>query len=518
MRVVASLLVLVTFTCGGTARAAEKPNIIVILADDLGYGDLRCYGATEVETPHIDRLAAGGLRFTQGYCSASTCTPTRFSFLTGKYAFRQPGVGIAPPNATALIQPGTETIASLLKKAGYATAVVGKWHLGLGAQPGPDWNGLLKPGPLEIGFDYCFLLPTTNDRVPSIYVENHRVRNLDPKDPLWVGRTRPGPDHPTGADPEVRAKLKMDWSHGHNQTVHNGIGRIGYFTGGHAARWRDEDLADEWVRQSVRWIEQHKDGPFFLFFASHDIHVPRMPHERFQGKTGLGYRGDAIVELDWCVGELVKTLDRLHLTEDTLIVFCSDNGPVLDDGYRDGAVTKLGKHTPAGPYRGGKYSIYEGGTRTPFITCWPGTIEPGTSDKIVCTIDLAASMAALTGQTLSADACPDSFNVLPALLGRAGAKGRDHLIEQPNRGPTMALRIGDWKVLSFGRARPSRSPTGQKGQGRYELYNLADDPGETENLAGEQPERLNEMLAKLAAIQAAPRTRPPSDAAAVSRP
>ncbi|HUT11935.1 MAG TPA: arylsulfatase [Thermoguttaceae bacterium] len=518
MRVVATLLVLVMSACGGAARAAEKPNIIVILADDLGYGDVGCYGATEVETPHIDRLAAGGLRFTQGYCSASTCTPTRFSFLTGKYAFRQPGVGIAPPNATALIQPGTETIASLLKKAGYATAVVGKWHLGLGAEPAPDWNGQLKPGPLEIGFDYCFLLPTTNDRVPSVYVENHRVRNLDPKDPLWVGSTRPGPDHPTGTDPDVRAGLKMDWSHGHNQTVHNGIGRIGYFTGGHAARWRDEDLADEWVRQSVQWIEQHKDGPFFLFFSSHDIHVPRMPNEQFQGKTGLGYRGDAIVELDWCVGELVKTLDRLNLTEDTLIVFCSDNGPVLDDGYQDGAVTKLGEHTPAGPYRGGKYSIYEGGTHTPFITCWPGTIEPGTSDKIVCTIDLAASMAALTGQTLSADACPDSFNVLPALLGEADAAGRDHLIEQPNRGPTLALRIGDWKVLAFGGAKPSGSRTSGKSEGRYELYNLADDPGETENLAGEQPERSKEMLAKLAAIEAAGRSRPPSDAAATFRP
>jgi len=505
-RVLLSLLVLFAFR--GTTTAAEKPNIIVIMADDLGFGDVGCNGARQLETPHIDRLAKRGLRFTQGYCSASTCTPTRFSFLTGKYAFRQPGAGIAPPNATALIQPGTETIASVLNKAGYSTAVVGKWHLGLGAKPAPQWNGLLKPGPLEIGFDYCFLLPTTNDRVPSVYVENHRVRNLDPQDPLWVGRKKPAPDHPTGKDPAVRAKLKMNWSHGHNQTVHNGIGRIGFFTGGHAARWRDEDLADEWVKQSVKWIEQHQDSPFFLFFSSHDIHVPRMPHERFHGRTKLGFRGDAIVQLDWCVGEIVNTLERLKLSQNTLIVFCSDNGPVLDDGYQDGAITQLGKHTPAGRFRGGKYSIYEGGTRTPFITCWPGRIQPGVSDRMVCTVDLAASMAALTGQELAADACPDSFNVLPALLGQPDAKGRDHLIQQPNRGPTLALRVGDWKLLSYATAKPIKALTYRKPKGKYELYNLADDPGEKQNLAQRQPERLQQMLARLEAIKQAGRSRP----------
>ncbi len=494
---------------GSVGHAVEaKPNIIVIMADDLGYGDVSCYGATEIETPHIDSLAKRGLRFTQGYCSASTCTPTRFSFLTGKYAFRQRGAGIAPPNATMLIKPGTETMASILKKAGYATSVIGKWHLGLGSEPAPNWNGEIKPGPLEIGFDYCFLLPTTNDRVPSVYVENHRVRNLDPKDPLWVGRKRPSKDHPTGKDPETRKKLKMDWSHGHNQTVHNGIGRIGFYTGGHAARWRDEDLADEFVKQSVKWIETNKSKPFFLFFSSHDIHVPRMPHERFHGKSKLGFRGDAILQLDWCVGEIVKTLDRLKLTEKTLIVFCSDNGPVLDDGYKDGAIEKLGKHEPAGPFRGGKYSIYEGGTCTPFITCWPGTIQPGVSKEIVCTIDLAASAAAMTGQKLADDACPDSFDVSGALLGKAGAKGRDHLIQQPNRPASIALRVGDWKVLSYANKKPIKALTYTKKPGKYELYNLAKDPAEKNNLAEKEPGRLKVMLEKIEAIRAAGRTRP----------
>jgi len=495
-------------TVAADLAAADKPNIIVIMADDLGYGDVGCYGAVaSMKTPHIDRLAREGLRFTQGYCSASTCTPTRWSFLTGEYAFRRPLTGIAPPNATCRVPTDVPTIASLLKKAGYATAIVGKWHLGLGEGEGPNWNGDLKPGPLELGFDYCFLMPTTNDRVPSVYVENHRVKNLDPSDPLWVSKKNED-NQPTAKDPVQRAKLKMDWSHGHNMTIHNGIGRIGFYGGGHAARWRDEDLADDWVEQSNKWIEQHKDEPFFLFFASHDLHVPRMPHERFHGTSGLGFRGDAIVQLDWCVGELLKTIERLKLTDNTLIVFCSDNGPVLDDGYKDGAIEKLGNHKPAGIYRGGKYSIYEGGTRTPFITHWPGRIKPGTSDKVVCTIDLPVSMAALVGQPVPKNGCVDSFNVLPALLGKPDAVGRDHLLQQPNNGSSLGLRVGDWKLLAWASEKPHKRLTYSKGQGKYELYNLADDPGEKKNLAKKHPDRLKAMLARLEKIKQDGRTRP----------
>ncbi len=486
--------------CIGSAAVAEtqKPNIIIIMADDLGYGDVSCYGATALKTPNIDRLATEGKRFTSGYCSASTCTPTRFSFLTGTYAFRQKGTGIAAPNNPAIIQPGTETLPSLLKQAGYATAVIGKWHLGLGGDNGPDWNGQLKPGPLEIGFDDCFLLPTTNDRVPQVYVKDHKVLNLDPNDPLWVGNKKPSEDHPTGIT--HRETLKMDWSHGHNATIHNGISRIGFYTGGHAARFRDEDLSDEWVKQSVKWIDAHKDQPFFLFFSSHDLHVPRMPHERFQGATSLGYRGDAIVELDWCVGELIKTVERLGLAENTLMVFCSDNGPVLDDGYKDGAVEKLGNHKPAGPYSGGKYTVLEGGTRTPLITRWLGKIEPGVSDEIVCTIDFAASFAALTGVKLSSEGCRDSFNVLGALLGEKGAKGRGHLIQQDNgqRG-NFGFRVADWKLVRNA-PRPAAKRKKQ-GQGRNtQLYNLAQDPGEQQDVAEKYKDvatRLNEQLDRL---------------------
>jgi arylsulfatase A-like enzyme len=493
---------------------AKAPNIVVIMADDLGYGDLSCYGATEIQTPHIDKLAASGVRFTSGYCSSSTCTPTRYSFLTGNYAFRTAGTGVAPPNAPAIIQPGTVTIASLLQDAGYQTAVVGKWHLGLGEKgPGPDWNGELKPGPLEIGFHSCFLLPTTNDRVPQVYVADHRVANLDPADPLWVGDKPPSEDHPTGLT--QRETLKMDWSHGHNQTIHNGISRIGYYAGGQAARFRDEDLADKWVEKSIEFIERHRERPFFLFFASHDVHVPRIPHERFAGKSKLGYRGDCILQLDWCVGEIVAVLERVNLRENTLIVFCSDNGPVMDDGYQDQALERLGGHRAAGPFSGGKYSVFEGGTRTPFITSWPGRIEPGTSDELVSTIDLAHSLAVLVGRELPKHAAVDSFNVLDAFLGKPGAKGRGHVVQQNNNGNQLGLRLRedgrDWKLI----VSPNKQAYNLVVEEtlrvtpvpEFQLFDLEADPAEKQNLAEQFPTVVQRLRQQLVAIKTDDRSR-----------
>lgn len=486
----------------------ERPNFIVIMADDLGFGDVGCNRATEIATPNIDRLAQQGLRFRSGYCSASTCTPTRFSFLTGMYAFRQKGTGVAPPNSPSLIKPDSPTIASVLKSAGYRTAVIGKWHLGLGGPKGPDWNGVLRPGPLDFGFDHCLLLPTTNDRVPQVFVEDDRVRGLDPTDPLWVGDKQPSPDHPTGIT--HRDTLKMNWSHGHNATIHNGVSRIGFYTGGEKARFRDEDLSDHWIAESRKWIGENKEKPFFLFFASHAIHVPRLVHERFQGATKLGPRGDSIVEFDWTVGELVKILEEYELDKKTMIVLCSDNGPVLDDGYVDGAIEKLGDHDPNGPFKGGKYNVFEGGTRTPFITWWPGKIPSGVSDEVVCTIDLPMSFAKLAHAEVPESAFVDSFDVSEALMGKTDAKGRDHLVQQDNgQGGNFGYREGKWKLVRvdtqrqsnlFLRLEPTKLP-------KYQLFDLDADPGEEEDLFEANSEFAKPMIERLQKIIDSGRSR-----------
>jgi arylsulfatase A-like enzyme len=471
-----------------SAANATKPNIVLIYADDLGYGDVSCYGATSVETPNIDRLAAEGMRFTDGHSPSATCTPSRYAMLTGEYAWRRKGTGIAKGDAALIIEPGRPTLPSLLKSAGYATGVVGKWHLGLG-NGDLDWNGKIAPGPLEIGFDECFLVPATGDRVPCVYVENHRVANLDPADPIRISYEGPVDDGPTGKEnPEL---LTMHPSHGHDQTIVGGISRIGYMSGGRSARWDDETMADVLAGQADKFIERHHAGPFFLYFATHDIHVPRTPHERFQGKTDMGPRGDAIVQLDWCVGEVMKALDRFGLADNTLILFTSDNGPVVDDGYRDEAVKRLGDHQPAGPWRGRKYTAYEGGTRVPWIVRWPARIAGGKeSAALVSQVDLPASFAALADAKIPAGAAPDSENVLPALLGEQ-SNGREELVEHAR---VLALRMGDWKLIE-----PAPGKGGKNA--RPELYNLADDPAEKNNLAAKEPQRAKEMTERLNAIR-----------------
>jgi arylsulfatase A-like enzyme len=485
-----------------TGWAEEKPNIVLIYADDLGYGDVSCYGA-KARTPAVDRLAKEGLRFTDGHAAAATCTPSRYAMLTGEYAWRKKGTGVLPGNAPLIIQPGRTTTASLLQRAGYITGVVGKWHLGLGER-NLDWNGPIKPGPLELGFDYCFLVPATGDRVPCVYVENHHVVGLDPKDPIQVSYGKPIGKEPTGrANPDL---LKMRPSHGHDMTIINGISRIGYMSGGKSARWVDEDMADVLTRKATAFLEKNVGKPFFLYFALHDIHVPRTPHARFVGQTDMGPRGDAIAQLDWCTGEVLKALDRLQLAKNTLVLFTSDNGPVVDDGYQDDAVKKIGDHKPAGPLRGGKYSAFEGGTRVPFLVRWPARVKPGVSDALVCQIDFLASFAALTGRKLAENDAPDSFNVLPALLGES-RQGRDHLVEQAG---VLSLRQGSWKLIDTGKGPKVLANTGtETGQASdVQLYNLAEDLGETKNVAAQHPDRVKEMRERLEKLRSAGRSRP----------
>jgi arylsulfatase A-like enzyme len=340
--------------------------------------------------------------------------------------------------------------------------------------------------------------------VPCVYVENRRVVGLDPKDPIQVSFDGPIGDEPTGKDhPEL---LKMHPSHGHDQTIVNGISRIGYMSGGKAARWVDEDIADVITGKAKDFIEKHKDERFFLYFSTHDIHVPRVPHPRFAGKSGLGPRGDAIVQFDWCVGEILKTLERLDLTDNTLVIFTSDNGPVVDDGYKDQAVEKLDGHKPAGPLRGGKYSAFDAGTRVPFIVRWPGHVKSGRSDALVSQIDLMASFAALTGGKLAPGDAPDSFDVLSALLGKS-PEGRDHLVEHAN---VLSLIKGDFKYIEPGKGpRINKNTNTELGVDlQPQLYNLKSDLGEKHNVASEHPEIVKELATLLKKIRNDEHTRP----------
>lgn len=480
------------------ALPAKAPNVVLIYLDDLGYGDLSSYGATRLKTPNMDRLATEGLRFTDAHAAAATCTPSRYALLTGEYAWRKPGTGILPGDAGLIIQPGRATLPRAFQRAGYATGVVGKWHLGLGPAGGPDWNGLIAPGPREIGFEASFIMAATGDRVPSVYVEDGRVVGLDPKDPIQVSYARPIGDWPTGkANPD---RLTMRPSHGHDQTIVNGISRIGYMTGGKAALWKDEDMADVFTASAVRFLEAHRGRPFFLYFATHDPHVPRVPHPRFAGKSGLGPRGDVILQADWGVGELLAALDRLGLAKDTLVILTSDNGPVVDDGYQDEAVAKLSGHRPAGPWRGGKYSAFEGGTRVPFIVRWPGRVAPGVSDALVSQVDLLATFGAWLGQPPAAVDAPDSLDLRAALLG-ASRHGRDRLVEQAG---ALSLREGRWKYIEprQGPAVDTSTNTELGNHAAPQLYDLDADPGETRNLAAAQPDRVRNLQARLAAIRA----------------
>lgn len=479
-RIFAALSLAACAAAAFTAVAGEKPNVIFILADDIGYGDLGCYGATAVKTPNVDRLARQGLRFTDGHAPSATCTPTRYSLMTGEYPWRRKGTGILPGDAKLIIDPARMTLPKVFKQAGYTTGCVGKWHLGLG-DGDLDWNKTISPGPNQIGFDHSFHMAATGDRVPCVYLENGRVVGLDPADPIRVSYGAKIGDEPTGKEnPEL---LKMGLTHGHDCTIINGISRIGFMTGGQAARWKDEDMADVFTREAVRFIEANKAAPFFLYFATQDIHVPRAPHPRFVGQTTMGARGDAIVSFDWSVGQVLDALEKSGIASNTLVVLSSDNGPVLDDGYADGAIAKLGGHKPGGPFKGSKYSLYEAGTREPFIVSWPGRVKTGESDALVCQMDLLASFAALLDVKLPAEEKFDSLNVLSALLGDS-KKGRDVLIEHTT---PIAIRMGNWKYIPF--------PKGA------ELYDLSKDVGEEHNVLAEHPDIVRQCEAEMARIR-----------------
>lgn len=470
-------------------KLISKPNIIIIYADDLGYGDLACYGATGVETPNIDKLAKNGIKFTDAHCTAATCTPSRYSLLTGSYAFRKKAQVLAG-DAPLLITQGKETLPGMLQKAGYKTGVVGKWHLGLG-DGDINWNKEIKPGPKEIGFDYSFLIPATGDRVPTVFVENQKVVNLNNKDPITVSYIEDLGVLPTGKNAPELLKQKADADH--SGTIINGVSRIGSMSGGKDAWWVDEDLPDILVSKAKAFMIQNKTKAFFLYLSYHDIHVPRVPNKRFTGKSTMGPRGDVIAQMDWCTGEIIKQLEELGLNENTLIIFSSDNGPVLNDGYEDKAMEKLGNHKPGGPFSGGKYSALEAGTRMPTIAYWPSVIQSGESNALWSQVDLYASLAKITGYSLNETEAPDSFDMSEVILGKT-KKGRTVLLEESF---SLGIRKGDWKYIApFIGVYPKW--VAEKGiesgvSDIPQLYDLSKDIGENNNLAKQYVEKVQEM-------------------------
>jgi arylsulfatase A-like enzyme len=500
-RVILYSLIIIFSSCKDKTKETTQegkenrpPNIVVIYADDLGYGDLSAYGATEIATPNFDNLANNGIKFTNGYATSATCSPSRYALLTGTYPWRNKNAKILPGTAPLLIDTAQVTLPKILKMQGYHTGIVGKWHLGLGSG-NVDWNTQISPGPNEVGFDYSYIMAATQDRVPTVYIKDGYVDNLDPKDPIQVSYDENFEGEPTGTQNPELLKFKGDPQH--SNAIVNGVSRIGFMKGGESARWIDEDMADHFLAKAQSYVKTNKNKPFFLYYALQQPHVPRTPNARFVGTSGMGPRGDVIIEADWCVGEFIKTLEQEGLLENTLIIVSSDNGPVLDDGYEDQAIAKLGDHKPSGELRGGKYSLFEAGTRVPFIVYWKGEIQPDVSDAVVSQVDLLSSMANLVGSDVTTN---DSEIMLDVLLGKTNKSRENLIIEATSR---TAFRQGDWVMIP-----PYKGPkvivnkgveTGNSGQ--FQLYNLKEDPHQDENLAKSNPDKLNEMIQNFKTIR-----------------
>jgi len=467
----------------------EKPNIIIIYADDLGYGDIYVNGAIGVKTPNIDKLAKNGINFTDAHTTSATCTPSRYSLLTGSYAFRN-NAAILQGDAPLIIDTKKETMPKMLQKAGYKTAVVGKWHLGLGSGK-VDWNKRISPGPKEVGFDYSFLIPATGDRVPCVFLENQKVVGLVDDDPITVSYGSRLDGYPKGdKQPHL---LKQHTDPYHQGSVINGISRIGYMKGGKKALWIDEDFPKVLHEKADNFITQNKEKPFFLFYSLHDIHQPRVANIKFIEKSTMGPRGDVIAQLDWIVGKIVETLEKQNLLENTLLIFTSDNGPILDDGYVDYARELVGKHKPSGEYKGTKYSVFKGGTRVPTIVHFPRKVKPSVSNVLTSQVDLFASLASLVGQKINKKDAIDSENYMNVWLGKSN-EGREFLLEEVY---TFGLRFNHWKYIK---------PTNKKVPNwialKYvdpafrtesQLYNLLDDKLENENVAKKYPKIVKKM-------------------------
>lgn len=479
------------------AAAPGKPNIVVILADDLGYGDLGCYNPqSKIPTPHLDRLATQGICFTDAHAPAAVCTPTRYGLLTGCFPWRQPAKGVLAPWAEPIIPRDCLTVPRLLQQNGYATACIGKWHLGSvwptkdGKPPrtggdnygNVDFTRPIAEGPTTRGFDYYFGTDVPN-YPPYCFIENDRTVGIpsEPSDDLEF----PGPKLPG---------------------------------------WNQENILPELTRRAVRYIEDAAQSPkpFFLYFALTSPHNPILPVAEFRGKSGAGDYGDFVMQSDWTVGQVLAALDRTGLAENTLVIFTSDNGPDITRkntrgtkvAVAVGAYDRIQKygHASMGPLRGTKYEAWEGGHRMPFIARWPGQIKPGSvSGELLCLTDLLATCAAIVGAELPATAGPDSCNALPALLSQKGLRG-NAVLQAPKN--ALAVRQGDWVWINARRGNKAEPEWFQNERGYTpnphdgQLYNLREDPAQRHNQFPEQPEKVRELTELLQKITAEGRSAP----------
>ncbi|ANQ51646.1 arylsulfatase [Flammeovirga sp. MY04] len=502
-KLILKLLLLSFIGCISCSQTKNKPNVVIIYTDDVGFGDVGSYGSKLIPTPNIDKLAESGIQFMDAHSAAATCSPSRYSLLTGELAFRNPNAAILQGDAKMLIEPDQYTLANLFQDAGYKTGIVGKWHLGLGNGK-IDWNKEILGTPNSLGFDYSYIIPATNDRVPCVYLENGKVVNLSSEDPLTVSYWKRIPDNVEGTNypdaiknPEAVTLYKGDRQH--SCSVINGVGRIGYMKGGKSAVWSDENMAIDLLEQAKSFIKSNKKDPFLLCFTTSDIHAPRIPHQKFRGSTTLGYRGDNMVQLDWVVGEVMNTLKELKMEKNTIVIFSSDNGPVYEDGgYKDGCVDMLEEvdrgHDASGQYTGGKYRITEGGTRVPFIISWPNKINPGISNALISQTDLLASFSQLLDVKLPNNSATDSRMLWKTLIGE-DKKGADIIIEEATGlKPGLAIRQGSWKLIELHPEHTWGKPFSERKIVGYSLFNLAFDPKEMNDLNKIEIEKSKELM------------------------
>lgn len=480
-------LPVVAGACANAKQEPQKPNILLIIADDLGIGDVSAYGYGAIPTPHIDSLASEGVLFNNAYATSATSTPSRYGILTGEYPWRNANARILPGDAPLLISPSMPTIPKMMQANGYQTGAIGKWHLGMG-DGNLDWNKHISPCANDIGFDYSCLIAATNDRVPTVYVENGNVLGLDPDDPIEVSYEHNFPGEPDGK--KDLDMIRMMWDHHHNEAIINGIPRIGYMRGGKKAIWTDEDMADYFVDKVKNYIDTRDESkPFFLYYGLHQPHVPRTPNQRFVGATNLGPRGDAVVEADWCVGEIINYLKKKGILDNTLVIFTSDNGPVLQDGYVDQAYEHRNDHDAYGKLRGGKYSLYDGGAHVPMLVYWKGHTRNMVSNELVSQLDCYASLASLIGAE-TPDSL-DSQNYMDAFLGKG--KGRESLIVEAKS--RLAMRKGDYIMIPpyYGPAYRKTKKVDLGNVPDYVLFDVVNDRGQEHDISAEKPEVLEEM-------------------------